>query len=273
MLAETDIVLKPELGVKGKQLEQKRKSNSDASCVSDANSESENVPENVQHDKRAQPSPKRTRVRDRAFADNESKALKPVSPLSAKIRTGLPRFQTKIHRVTRASEKKEALKPPSVTKIDQQISPRALETVATLPLPEDVAKKVDSARHKTDLTARLAKLFDEGLSVSDDHVATIFASLRVKANKYDYKEKMKRQEVALKEVKESLQTTMSEIKAVKEKSCQYEATILSQLADMTDKLEGASHTVLAITASEQKLKREFTKVVIEAKEAIQVKLS
>ena len=98
--------------------------------------------------------------------------------------------------------------------------------------------------------------FDSGFTINEERVATIFAHLKVK-NKWDYKEKAKKQEAVIKELRDCLVTTFGEIKAVREQCIMQENHTNNLIRDSYEEFLEVSQNMNTLHASNLKSQQDL----------------
>lgn len=82
--------------------------------------------------------------------------------------------------------------------------------------------------------------FDTAFSVTEDKVNSILSNLKVKS-KWDYKEKSKKQEVVIKELRESVATLLAEVKDLRDNCLAHEGHVSMLLRDSLDEVPPFTH--------------------------------
>jgi hypothetical protein len=100
--------------------------------------------------------------------------------------------------------------------------------------------------------------FDTGFSINEERVAGIFAHLKVK-NKWDYKEKAKKQEAVIKELRDCLVTTFGEIKTVREQCLLHESHVNNLIRDSYEEFLEVSQNLNTLHAASLKAQNELIK--------------
>lgn len=106
---------------------------------------------------------------------------------------------------------------------------------------------------------KLTKIFDETITVSNDTISTILAQVKDKdaKAKYDYKEKCKKLDVALKELRDTAIRLVAETKQVRSKCVWYESDSESRLQQTSLQLQEVAQMNNMLKANEQKMKKEL----------------
>lgn len=213
-------------------------------------------------------------------SNNVSSAMSLRSKATA-IPSALPRFNPSVKRITMVSSTQETTKR-LVT--EQNTAERAAATPAkTAPASSrktpgkrgDIAlleeKTLGPSSTCNALIKRLKKAisnvpspeviraqFDGGFSINEERVASIFAHLKVK-NKWDYKEKAKKQEAVIKELRDCLATTFGEIKAVREHCLLHESHVNNLIRDSYEEFLEVSQNHNTLHAASLKAQQDLIK--------------
>ena len=111
---------------------------------------------------------------------------------------------------------------------------------------------------KTPSTEIVRGFFDTAFTVTEDKVNNILSNLKVKS-KWDYKEKSKKQEVVIKELRESVATLLAEAKDLRENCLAHEGHVNLLLRDSLDEFQETSQTISSLRIAEDKLKKELAR--------------
>jgi hypothetical protein len=111
----------------------------------------------------------------------------------------------------------------------------------------------------------LSNELDSAFSVNEDKISSIMQALRakVKGASWDFKEKNKKQETVIKELKDALTTTLLEIRPLKELCATKEAEIESLLREAHSELQTALASACMFKSMEGKNKKELEAVTEE----------
>lgn len=118
--------------------------------------------------------------------------------------------------------------------------------------------KMTSSTYKTSNKIRL--LFENAFSISDETVSTAMAQLRVKSNKWEMKEKMKKYEIVIRELKDGLNTLLNECKILKDSCISEENDISSKLSKYQRDLDDVNASFGELLSSESRLKKDTVKL-------------
>jgi hypothetical protein len=100
--------------------------------------------------------------------------------------------------------------------------------------------------------------FDTGFTITDERVAGIFAHMKIK-NKWDFKEKAKKQDAVIKELRDCMSITLSEIKAVREKCLLQENHVINLLRSSYEEFLDVSQNLNTLHATSLKAQNELIK--------------
>lgn len=100
--------------------------------------------------------------------------------------------------------------------------------------------------------------FDTGFTIHEDRVATIMLHLKVK-NKWDYKEKSKKQDAVIKELRDCITATFGEIKAVREQCLLHENHTNNLIRDSYEELLEVSQTLNLLQSTSLQSQQELLK--------------
>jgi len=117
-------------------------------------------------------------------------------------------------------------------------------------------KKIISATPSPDV---IRSHFETGFSINDERLATIITHLKVKS-KWDYKEKAKKQEAVIKELRECLNITFAEIKSTKEKCILQENSTNGMLRDCYEEFLDSVQIINTFQATNNKLQQDLLRV-------------
>jgi hypothetical protein len=100
---------------------------------------------------------------------------------------------------------------------------------------------------------------DTAFSVNEDKISTIMQALRakVKGGSWDFKEKVKKQETVIKELKDALSTTLQEIRPLKDLCSAKEGEIETLLRDAHSELHTALASAVLYRSLESKCKSDL----------------
>ena len=109
---------------------------------------------------------------------------------------------------------------------------------------------------------RIRTYFDESISVNEDKINIVLAALRPKPKRgfEDYKEKMKKQEAAIKDLQEILMKTLAELKIVRELSIAHESQMRSTIGEIDGELQTYKRQGAVLETSEARLKDELARL-------------
>jgi len=108
--------------------------------------------------------------------------------------------------------------------------------------------------------------FDTGFSIHEDRVVSIISHLKVKS-KWDFKEKAKKQEAVIKELRDCLTTTFGEIKAVREQCLMHESHINNLIRDTYEEFVEVSHSLNLLQSTANSSQSELIKAREELRSA------
>lgn len=123
--------------------------------------------------------------------------------------------------------------------------------------------KVVSSVSATDV---MRGFFDSAFSVSEDDVTTIVQNLKVKS-RWDFKEKARKQEAVVKELRSAVTTLLTEIKGLRENCLLHENNTTNLLRDCHDEVFDAYQRMQTFRITENNLKHELTRVQNELNSA------
>lgn len=101
-------------------------------------------------------------------------------------------------------------------------------------------------------------LFEGAFSVNEERIVSIMANLRVKS-KWDLKEKSKKQDAVIKDLRDCLTTMLSESKALREGCVGGESFNTALLQDALEELQTATVALNQLKASDLRLKQDLQK--------------
>ena len=109
---------------------------------------------------------------------------------------------------------------------------------------------------------RIRTYFDESISVNEDKINIVLAALRPKPKRgfEDYKEKMKKQEAAIKDLQEILMKTLAELKIVRELSIAHESQMRCTIGEIDGELQTYKRQGAVLETSEARLKDELARL-------------
>lgn len=172
-----------------------------------------------------------------------------------KIKSGLPRYQ-------RAQPKVVAGSTPMKSK---------------LRLPGTPLTATRRAGRRSSYTPRaliricndkIGTYFDDAFTVNENKITEIMSTLKSKGKKapfVDFKEKAKKYEAVIKELREALRTVLTEIPTLREKSVSHEAFITAMVAEMDADLQANHGQREAMKAKNNSLHEELEIVSSELK--------
>ena len=102
--------------------------------------------------------------------------------------------------------------------------------------------------------------FDTAFSVTEDKVNSIISNLKGKSgssNRWDFKEKHKRQEAVIKELRESVAVLLGEVRSLRDSCVAHEGEVTMLLRESLDEFQETSETISSLRAAEDKLRREL----------------
>ena len=99
---------------------------------------------------------------------------------------------------------------------------------------------------------KIREYFDGNFTTNAEQVSGIVAHARVK-NKWDYKEKSKKQDTVIRELRENLLKIISDAKSVRENCLSHDSKTLTLLRDSYDEIEESSRTINNLRAEHSKL--------------------
>lgn len=236
----SDRVLRQPLGVKLSESmnNQKRKSSDDEL------ENSENVSPNV--------SVKKLRCKDAPIEKNGA-----LLSSDQKLKSGLPRYHRPLLKTVPNIT-------PGKTKLRGNIQPGT---------PLSIVKRV-GRRSSCTSGARLAcndrigAYFDQGLSINESKITEIMSVLKVKGKKQpfvDFKEKSKKYEMVIKELRDALRIVLTEIPTLREKSVAHESFITGLISEMDADARETNGQREALEIKESQLAEELKIVSNELK--------
>lgn len=101
--------------------------------------------------------------------------------------------------------------------------------------------------------------FDASFSMNEEKVASILAHAKVKS-KWDYKEKSRKQEVVIKELRDGVLKTISELKRVREQCLIHESHSSNLIRDAYDEILDTSHDITALKQQNDELSEKLAEV-------------
>jgi len=209
--------------------------------------------------------------------DNVTSVMSLRSKTTA-IPTALPRFNPAVKKITMVAAPQESKRLVTEQNTAERGAPTPLKAPASsrkTPLKKDVAlmeeKTLGASSTCNNLIKRLKKAisnspspeviraqFDGGFSINEERVTTIFTHLKVK-NKWDYKEKAKKQDAVIKELRDCLVTTFGEIKSVREQCLMHENHINNLIRDSYEEFLEISQSLNTLHASNLKSQQDLIK--------------
>lgn len=174
-----------------------------------------------------------------------------------KLKSSLPRYQ-------RQQQTTATNSTPVKMKLRGNLQPST---------PLSIAKRVGRRSSCTPRAQRIcndkiASIFDQGLSINESKIVEIMAALKVKGKKQpfvDFKEKAKRYEAVIKELRDALRIVLSEIPTLREKSIAHEAVITNLISEMDADLKETNGVREALEMKENQLSEELKVVCDELK--------
>lgn len=181
----------------------------------------------------------------------------PSTASDQKIKSGLPRYQ-------RQQQTAATSNTPVKMKLRGNLQPST---------PLSIAKRVGrrsscTPRARRICNEKIASIFDQGLSINESKVMEIMAVLKVKGKKQpfvDFKEKAKKYEAVIKELRDALRIVLSEIPSLREKSIAHEAHITNLITEMDADLRETNGVREALEMKENQLSEELKNVSNELK--------
>ncbi len=137
-------------------------------------------------------------------------------------------------------------------------SSRIDATMTPCSMNNALIKRLQKVSSQVSASDRLRTYFDNAFSFNDDTLSGILTNLKVKS-KWDVKEKAKKQENAIKELKDGFVTTFSETKTLREYCLNYETENNSLMKELNIELQEAIQTLLNVRSTESK----YTKLAEE----------
>lgn len=129
-----------------------------------------------------------------------------------------------------------------------------------------VIKRLKKAMTNTPSPEIIRNQFDTGFSIHEDRVASILTHLKVKS-KWDFKEKAKKQEAVIKELRDCLSITFGEIKAVREQCLMHESHIINLIRDSYEEFVEVSHNLNLLQSTANSSQTELIKAREELRNA------
>jgi DNA repair exonuclease SbcCD ATPase subunit len=174
-----------------------------------------------------------------------------------KLKSSLPRYQ-------RQQQTTAASSTPVKMKLRGNLQPST---------PLSISKRIGRRSSCTPRAHRIcsdkiASIFDQGLSINESKVIEIMAALKVKGKKQpfvDFKEKAKKYESVIKELRDALRIVLSEIPTLREKSIAHEAVITNLISEMDADLKETNGVREALEMKENQLSEELKIVCDELK--------
>lgn len=174
-----------------------------------------------------------------------------------KLKSGLPRYQ-------RAPVKATPTNTPGKSKLRGNIQPGT---------PLSIAKRVGrlsicTPRPRRISHEKIGAYFDEGLTVNESKIADIMSVLKVKGKKQpfvDFKEKTKKYEAIIRELRDALRVVLSEIPILREKSVSHENYMTCLINEMDTNLFDTNEVREALELKENTLAEELKSVSEELK--------
>lgn len=108
--------------------------------------------------------------------------------------------------------------------------------------------------------------FDTGFTIHEERITTIMQHMRLK-NKWDLKDKCKKQEAVIKELRECILTTFGEIKTVREQCLLHENHTNNLIRDSYEELLEVSQTLNQLQSTSLQSQQELLKVQEELRSA------
>ena len=115
---------------------------------------------------------------------------------------------------------------------------------------------------------KIGSYFDDAFTVNEQKITDIMASLKVKGKKapfVDFKEKAKKYETVIKELREALRTVLTEIPSLREKAISHEALITGMISEMDADLQENHGQREALKANQRLLNEELAVISNELK--------
>jgi hypothetical protein len=246
--------------IKPSNLIKKRKSDNSIE-INDSENISPNVKNSTNND-----------VKKLRFQSSSTSSL--VAP---KVRSGLPRYNKVTAPVSTVAEKKKIATEHSTNERTNHSVTPAERMLAGYNIPNTPSKDKNNSNHpktpttssKLSVVTRLQKLqasqseklreyFDNAFTATDEKIVQICSNLKVKS-KWDIKEKCKKQEFVIKELRESLMLTLKESTSLKSKCCEFENSLTSVLKDAQNELDNHASILATSKATETRLKKDLLK--------------
>lgn len=224
---------------------------------------------------------KKTRFRESttgaAAVSSSNSASAPADDKSVvpegKVKSALPRFQVQAKVPKRASLRSGTTTPKKETTGRNAATPAKYGTPGQV--HDTISKFEDMATPNSNANTLLRRLkkslqrnptgdvietfFANPFSINDDKIATIMANLKVKS-KWDYKEKSKKQDAVIKELKDCIQTMFNEVKALRDNCLGQEAFTAALLRDSYEEFLENSQNMNALKSNETKQRKEIAKL-------------
>lgn len=195
--------------------------------------------------------------------------------MTLRSKSSLPRFNPAKKAPTTPLQKKRIVTEHSTAERSSSLRSNR-KSVMKAPREESIPTP---ARDSTVLLRRLKKCishnpstdvlrghFEGGFTVNEEKIGLILSHLKVKS-KWDLKEKTKKQEAVVKELRDCLITTIAEIRTVRESCLLHEDSTNNILRDCYEELVGASQSVAELRLENQKLSHELNKAQEELRHA------
>jgi hypothetical protein len=270
MSSQTSVVLRSSGSSQGSIKRKSFEDENDENAITNTKETKEPTPSNVS---------KKTKTHS---SDVASVSSQPAS----KVKSALPRYQAQLPKASvTATSKKVVASTPSEKKrlvteqntIERVVSntPHKLSTPykstnsrapvlsqLSSPTPSldanSIIRRIKRSIANVTGGDGVQNLFEGAFSVNEERIVSIMANLRVKS-KWDMKEKSKKQDAVIKELRDCLTTMFSEAKALREGCVGGESFNTSLLQDALEELQTASVALNQFKASDLRLKQDLQK--------------
>jgi hypothetical protein len=122
-----------------------------------------------------------------------------------------------------------------------------------------IIKRLKKYVGKTPSVEVIKEYFDGAFTFTEDKMNGIMSNLKIKS-KWDYKEKSKKQDVVIKELRDSLINYISEIKSLRENCLIHENYANCLVKDVLDEFQDNYQALTLLQQNEKKTKKQFVKV-------------
>ena len=178
-------------------------------------------------------------------------------PQSLKINTPAASEKKRINTTTEINSAERERTPLKVINYNECASPLTPgSTIGFSSISNGLLRRLKKTVTRTASAEVIRNYFDCAFTVTEDKVNNILQNLKVKS-KWDYKEKSKKQEVVIKELKDTVSTLLVEAKDLRDHCLTHESQVNALLRDSYDEFQESVQVINTFKTNENKLKKDL----------------